>query len=128
MSAIETTGVPAPARRMRSYANSRWAALPVLMAGTFMIVMDFFIVNVAFPSIQADLHASGSAIEWVVAGYGLTYASFLITAGASATTSDGAAFWPSACCCSCFPRSRAAWPRVQPHWLPPASCRDWPPP
>lgn len=81
MSAIETTGVPAPARWMRSYANSRWAALPVLMAGTFMIVMDFFVVNVAFPSIQADLHASGSAIEWVVAGYGLTYASFLITAG-----------------------------------------------
>lgn len=81
MSAIGTTGVPAPARWMRSYANSRWAALPVLMAGTFMIVMDFFIVNVAFPSIQADLHASGSAIEWVVAGYGLTYASFLITAG-----------------------------------------------
>src|SRR3984885_5117676 len=64
-----------------SYANSRWAALPVLMAGTFMIVMGFFIVNVAFPSIQADLHASGSAIEWVVAGYGLTYASFLIAAG-----------------------------------------------
>ena len=32
-----------------------------------MIVMGFFIVNVAFPSIQADLHASGSAIEWVVA-------------------------------------------------------------
>jgi len=81
VSAIETTGVPAPARWMRSYANSRWAALPVLMAGTFMIVMDFFVVNVAFPSIQADLHASGSAIEWVVAGYGLTYASFLITAG-----------------------------------------------
>jgi len=46
-----------------------------------MIVMGFFIVNVAFPSIQADLHASGSAIEWVVAGYGLTYASFQITAG-----------------------------------------------
>jgi EmrB/QacA subfamily drug resistance transporter len=81
VSAIETTGVPAPARWMRSYANSRWAALPVLMAGTFMIVTDFFIVNVAFPSIQADLHASGSAIEWVVAGYGLTYASFQITAG-----------------------------------------------
>src|SRR5580704_11041911 len=59
--------VDGDARWIRSYANSRWAALPVLMAGTFMIVMGFFIVNVAFPSIQADLHASGSAIEWVVA-------------------------------------------------------------
>jgi MFS family permease len=46
-----------------------------------MIVLDFFIVNVALPSIRLDLHASPSAIEWVVAGYGLTFASCLITAG-----------------------------------------------
>ena len=30
-------------------------ALPVLMAGTFIVVLDFFIVNVALPSMQADL-------------------------------------------------------------------------
>src|SRR5919202_5200901 len=58
-----------------------WGALPVLMAGAFMIVLDFFIVNVALPSMQADLQASTSAIEWVVAGYGLTFATCLITAG-----------------------------------------------
>lgn len=58
-----------------------FGALPVLMAGTFMIVLDFFIVNVALPSIQAELRASTSAIEWVVAGYGLTFATCLITAG-----------------------------------------------
>jgi MFS family permease len=51
------------------------------MCGTFMIVLDFFIVNVALPSMQADLHASASAIEWVVAGYGLTCAVLLIAAG-----------------------------------------------
>jgi MFS family permease len=51
------------------------------MIGTFMIVLDFFIVNVALPSIQSGLHASESAIEWVVAGYGLTFAVFLIAAG-----------------------------------------------
>jgi EmrB/QacA subfamily drug resistance transporter len=51
------------------------------MAGTFMIVMDFFIVNVAFPSMQTSLHASASAIEWVIAGYGLTFASMLIISG-----------------------------------------------
>ena len=60
---------------------SPWATLAVLMAGTFMIVLDFFIVNVALPSMQADLSASTSAIEWVVAGYGLTFATCLITAG-----------------------------------------------
>jgi EmrB/QacA subfamily drug resistance transporter len=68
-------------RPIRAFASSCWAPLPVLMAGTFMIVMDFFIVNVALPSLQASLHASASALEWIVAGYGLTFASFLITSG-----------------------------------------------
>ena len=58
-----------------------WAALPVLLAGAFMVVLDFFIVNVALPSIATDLGAGASSLEWVVAGYGLTFAAFLITAG-----------------------------------------------
>jgi EmrB/QacA subfamily drug resistance transporter len=61
--------------------GGHWAALPVLLAGTFMIVLDFFIVNVALPSMQVDLHASHGATEWFVAGYGLTFAAGLITAG-----------------------------------------------
>jgi EmrB/QacA subfamily drug resistance transporter len=58
-----------------------WAALPVLLAGAFMVVLDFFIVNVALPSIATELGAGESSLEWVVAGYGLTFAAFLITAG-----------------------------------------------
>ena len=58
-----------------------WIALPVLLAGAFMVVLDFFIVNVALPSIATDLGAGESSLEWVVAGYGLTFAAFLITAG-----------------------------------------------
>jgi MFS family permease len=61
--------------------SSDWLALPVLLAGTFMIVLDFFIVNVTVLAMQRDLHASATAIEWVVAGYGLTFALFLIVAG-----------------------------------------------
>jgi EmrB/QacA subfamily drug resistance transporter len=60
---------------------SRWAALPIVLSGTVMVVLDFFIVNVAMPSIQSRLHASNSSLEWIVAGYGLTSAVFLITAG-----------------------------------------------
>ncbi len=45
-----------------------------------MVVLDFFIVNVALPSIQRDLHAGTGAIEWVVAGFALTSAVFLISA------------------------------------------------
>src|SRR4051795_11772435 len=72
--------IGAPSRPAR-LGLGKWAALPVLLTGTFMVVLDFFIVNVALPSMQADLHASSGAIEWVVAGYGLPSAVFLITSG-----------------------------------------------
>ena len=58
-----------------------WAPLAVILCGTFVYVLDFFVVNVALPSIQRDLAASAAAIEWVVAGYGLTSAAFLVTGG-----------------------------------------------
>jgi EmrB/QacA subfamily drug resistance transporter len=70
---------PVPARARVS--ASRWLPLPVVLAGTFMVVLDFFIVNVALPSMQSELGASDSAIEWVIAGYALTSAIFVITAG-----------------------------------------------
>src|SRR5690242_16788791 len=76
-----TSSLTAPPRpRLAAAITSRWAPLPVVLAGTFMVVLDFFIVNVALPSIQHSLHASGSAIEWIVAGYSLTSAVFLISA------------------------------------------------
>jgi EmrB/QacA subfamily drug resistance transporter len=61
--------------------RSQWSALPVLLAGAFMVVLDFFIVNVALPAIATDLGAGASSLEWVVAGYGLAFAALLITAG-----------------------------------------------
>jgi EmrB/QacA subfamily drug resistance transporter len=63
------------------HISRQWAALPILLAGAFMVVLDFFIVNVALPSIATDLGAGESSLEWVVAGYGLAFAAFLITAG-----------------------------------------------
>ena len=61
--------------------TSPWNALPALLAGAVMVVLDFFIVNVALPSIAVDLRASASSLIWVVAGYGLSFAAFLILAG-----------------------------------------------
>ena len=61
--------------------RATWAPLAVMLTGTFMIVLDFFIVNVAIPSIQRDLHAGPAGIEWVVTAYGLTYGVGLITGG-----------------------------------------------
>ena len=61
--------------------QSPWALLPVILTAPFMVVLDFFIVNVAMPSLSLDLHAGPTVIEWVVAGYGLTTATGLIAAG-----------------------------------------------
>ena len=57
-----------------------WAPLAVLLSGTCLVVLDFFIVNVALPSVQRDLHASSTTLEWLVAGYGLTFGGLLIAA------------------------------------------------
>jgi EmrB/QacA subfamily drug resistance transporter len=74
---------PGPARTEagRDAGRRRWLPLALTLTGTFMIVLDFFIVSVAIPSMQRDLHAGPAAIEWVVTAYGLTYGVGLITGG-----------------------------------------------
>src|SRR5215218_6539585 len=52
-----------------------------LLAGAFLPIMDFFITNVALPSIDATLHASASSLELVIAGYGVAYAALLVLGG-----------------------------------------------
>lgn len=59
----------------------RWLVLGVVLMGTFMAVLDVAIVNVAIPSIRADLGASFGEIEFVVSAYTLTYACLLVTGG-----------------------------------------------
>src|SRR4029450_1998219 len=53
----------------------------VLLAGAFLPIADFFIVNVALPTISATLGASAAALELVVAGYGVAYAATLVLGG-----------------------------------------------
>jgi EmrB/QacA subfamily drug resistance transporter len=65
--------------RVPGLTTSRWLPLPIVLAGTFMVVLDFFIVNVALPSIQGGLGAGATAVEWVIAGYSLTSAIFVIS-------------------------------------------------
>ncbi|RPF33323.1 MFS transporter [Streptomyces sp. TLI_185] len=52
----------------------------VLLAAALPLI-DFFIVNVALPTIGRDLHASEAVLELVVAGYGLAYAVLLVLGG-----------------------------------------------
>jgi EmrB/QacA subfamily drug resistance transporter len=59
----------------------RWVALVIVLIAAFMQLVDVSIVNVAIPSIQRDLDASYSQIQWVLAGYQLAFAVTLITGG-----------------------------------------------
>jgi EmrB/QacA subfamily drug resistance transporter len=61
--------------------RSRWLALLVLCAGSLMIVLDTTIVNVALPSIRADLGFSETSLAWVVNAYLLTFGGFLLLGG-----------------------------------------------
>ena len=61
--------------------RKRWLALMVLCLGVLMIVLDTTIVNVALPSIQADLGFSETALVWVVNAYMLTFGGFLLLGG-----------------------------------------------
>ncbi|GAA3264526.1 MFS transporter [Nonomuraea helvata] len=59
----------------------RWAALPVLLVAVFVTTLDFFVANLAVPSIRADLRAGDASVQFVIAGYGLAYAAGLIASG-----------------------------------------------
>jgi len=59
----------------------RWLALPVLLTGAFLPPLDFFIVNVALPSIRGALHASAAQTQFVISAYAAIYAVCLITGG-----------------------------------------------
>jgi EmrB/QacA subfamily drug resistance transporter len=61
--------------------NKRWLALYVLCLGDMLIVLDSTIVNVALPSIQADLGFSDATLAWVVNAYLLTFGGFLLLGG-----------------------------------------------
>jgi EmrB/QacA subfamily drug resistance transporter len=62
-------------------SRTRWLALIVLCLGDLMIVLDTTIVNVALPSIRADLGFSGTSLAWVVNAYLLTFGGFLLLGG-----------------------------------------------
>jgi MFS family permease len=59
----------------------RLTGLVILLCGGFLPLLDFFIVNVALPTMTSTLHASGPMLQLVVAGYGVAYALMLVVGG-----------------------------------------------
>src|SRR6188472_533382 len=86
MSSQRARRLPEQNRRERTPMSAldtrtRWLALIVLCLGDLMIVLDTTIVNVALPSIRADLGFSQTSLAWVVNAYVLTFGGFLLLGG-----------------------------------------------
>ncbi|MDQ2797129.1 MAG: MFS transporter [Actinomycetota bacterium] len=68
----------------QSKEHNKWLTLVAVCLGTFMLLLDVTIVNVALPDIQTALKSSFSDLQWVVDAYALTLAALLLTAGSLA--------------------------------------------
>src|ERR1700685_4793585 len=62
-------------------ASRRWWVLAIVVSAQFMFGVDAFIVNVAIPTVAAELDASPAQIEAVIALYLIAYATLVVTGG-----------------------------------------------
>jgi EmrB/QacA subfamily drug resistance transporter len=76
MSATDSPTAPSPA----SASRNRWTLIAVC-AGTFMLLVDVTIVQVALPTIQRHLGASFTDLQWVIDAYALSLAALILTWG-----------------------------------------------
>ncbi|GAB3982631.1 MFS transporter [Actinoallomurus acanthiterrae] len=71
-------------RRAGPLTGPAWVILALACAGQFMVILDASIVNVALPSVQRDLGFTTTGLAWVVNGYLLTFAGFMLLGGRAA--------------------------------------------
>jgi EmrB/QacA subfamily drug resistance transporter len=76
-----TARILAHRQRLITDENRRWWTLGAMCFALFMVMLDNTVVNVALPSIQRDLHATLSSLEWTVNAYTLTFAVLMVTGG-----------------------------------------------
>jgi EmrB/QacA subfamily drug resistance transporter len=81
-----STAPPAPASALasRSAPTLSGLSLALILTASFMVVLDFSIVNVALPSVQHELGFSLSAVQWVVTAYAIAFGGLLILGGRAA--------------------------------------------
>src|SRR3954463_820861 len=73
--------------------NKKWWTLGAVSVGLFMIMLDNTVVNVALPAMRSSLHMTLSELEWVVAGYALTFAAVRLIGGRPADFLGGRLFF-----------------------------------
>jgi len=69
---------------VKAYTGPAWLVLGLACAGQFMVILDVSIVNVALPSVQRDLGFTGPGLAWVINGYVLAFAGFMLPGGRAA--------------------------------------------
>jgi EmrB/QacA subfamily drug resistance transporter len=69
---------------IKPYTGPAWLVLALACACQFMVILDVSIVNVAVPSVQRDLGFTDTGLAWVVNGYLLTFAGFMLLGGRAA--------------------------------------------
>jgi EmrB/QacA subfamily drug resistance transporter len=75
---------PQSAAETTKGTDQKWWTLVAVSLGTFMLLLDLTVVNVALPQIQSSLHSSFSDLQWVIDAYALTLAALLLTGGSLA--------------------------------------------
>ena len=66
---------------IRTKTDRRWSALALIVTAQFMVILDVAIVNVALPSIKADLHFSETNLQWVISAYAIMFGGALLLGG-----------------------------------------------
>lgn len=72
---------PEVVRPVRRTAAPAWLLVALACAGQFLVVLDVSVVNVALPSMRADLGLSPSGLQWVVNAYAIAFAGFMLLGG-----------------------------------------------
>ncbi|NEE44646.1 MFS transporter, partial [Streptomyces sp. SID8455] len=85
MTVMADDPAPAPTRTSRSrIPTGAWAVVLAACTGQFLVVLDVSVVNVALPSMRADLGLSHGALQWVVNAYSIAFAGFMLLGGRAA--------------------------------------------
>ncbi|MET8824979.1 DHA2 family efflux MFS transporter permease subunit [Streptomyces sp. NPDC004610] len=80
-----SSDLPAISGARRSAAPPpTWLVVLLVCAGQFLVVLDVSVVNVALPSMRADLGLSGPGLQWVVNAYAIAFAGFMLLGGRAA--------------------------------------------
>ena len=75
------TTVAAPLDEGTNLDPARWVTLAIVLLSAFIVVLDNTVLNVAIPTILREFHTTLPSLEWVITGYALTFATFLIIGG-----------------------------------------------